>query len=240
MIRPDWPAVAGVSAAITTRKGGVSGAPYDEFNLAEHVGDTPQAVRENRARLRRQLALPAEPAWLSQVHGDRVVDAARAEPNAAADAGFSHQRGVVCAVLTADCLPVLFCDRGATRVAAAHAGWRGLAAGILERTVEALQCPPAELMAWLGPAIGPQHFEVGDEVRDAFVTRHATAVDAFTRQAGGGWHADLYRLARIRLQSAGLLAVYGGGLCTYADPDRWYSFRREAVTGRMAALIWLD
>lgn len=240
MIIPEWPAAAGVSAVTTTRQeGGVSAGVYADFNLAMHVGDDVDAVQHNRAQLCQTLRLPADPVWLEQVHGDVVIDAADCESTPVADASFSFQRGVVCAVLTADCLPVLFCDRNATRVAAAHAGWRGLAGGVLERTVEALQCSPADLMAWLGPGIGPQHFEVGHEVRDAFVAQHAEAQQAFAPQPDGRWLADLYRLARIRLRAAGVEALYGGGFCTYADTQRWYSYRREQVTGRMASLIWL-
>jgi YfiH family protein len=240
VIHPDWPAPHGVHAVTTLREGGVSGAPFDSFNLADHVGDRPDAVRDNRALLRQRLQLPREPLWLTQRHEDRVVDAATAAAGAPADASFSQRAGVVCAVLTADCLPVLFCDRPGSRVAAAHAGWRGLAGGILERTVQALASPPEQLMAWLGPAIGPHAFEVGDEVRDAFVSRHAQAAGAFVRSAGGRWLADLYRLARVRLVASGVSAVYGGGFCTFNDAARFYSYRRDHRTGRMATLIWLS
>ena len=240
MIYPDWPAPATVKAATTTRHGGVSHPPWEHFNLAGHVGDEPGAVQHNRDLLRQRLRLPTAPVWLEQVHGDAVVDITCGGECPSADAGFSRQAGYVCAVLTADCLPVLFCDRAGTRVAAAHAGWRGLAAGILESTVAALNSDPAQLLAWLGPAIGPSAFEVVDEVRQAFVDRHAQAAAAFSAAPGGRWLADLYRLARIRLESVGVRAVHGGGLCTFSDRDRFYSYRRDGVTGRMASLVWLE
>ena len=239
MIRPDWPAPARVKAATSTRGGGASCAPWDSLNLADHVGDVAQAVQQNRAVLQQSLALPAAPLWLDQVHGDRIVDADLADTRPQADAAFTGKANVVCAVLTADCLPVLFCDRAGSRVAAAHAGWRGLAGGILESSVRALDTDPGQLLAWLGPAIGPMAFEVGDEVRQAFVDQHAQAVGAFSASSGGHWLADLYRLARIRLQAAGVDAVYGGGFCTFSDRERFYSYRRDGTTGRMASLIWL-
>ena len=240
MIVPGWPAAANVQAVTTTRAGGVSGPPYTSFNLADHVGDVPGAVAENRALLARSLQLPDLPRWLKQVHGNCAVNAAACSPGAVADASFSLQPGVVCAVLTADCLPVLLCDRQGTRVAAAHAGWRGLAGGVLEATVAALDSAPGQLMAWFGPAIGPQRFEVGDEVRNAFIGQHAEAREAFVPRPNGRWLADLYRLAQIRLNAAGVGAIFGGGLCTYIDEERFYSYRRDGVTGRMASLIWLS
>jgi YfiH family protein len=239
VIVPDWPAPDSVRAVTTTRDGGVSTAPYDTLNLAAHVGDRPQAVEQNRRLLRERLRLPSEPLWLNQVHGDRVVSGGTGFPCPAADAACSDTTGVVCVVLTADCLPVLFCNRAGTRVAVAHAGWRGLADGVLERTVEAISVAPEQLLAWFGPAIGPEIFEVGAEVRDAFVSQNAAAAAAFVPQPGGRWLADLYRLARIRLEAIDILAVYGGGLCTFSDPHRFYSYRRDGVTGRMASLIWL-
>lgn len=238
MIKPQWPAPGQVRAVATTRGGGVSLAPYDSLNLAEHVGDDNAAVYENRRRLRQ--ALPAEPLWLNQVHGTRVVDAADPSQPRSADASFTQRIGVVCAVMTADCLPVLFCDRKGSVVAAAHAGWRGLAAGILEATVDAMSVEPGQLLAWLGPAIGPQVFEVGGEVRDIFLAANGQAAAAFVARPNGQWLADLCQLARLRLQAVGISAVYGGGLCTYSDPERFYSFRRDRITGRMASLIWLE
>lgn len=236
MILPDWPAPARVHGLMTLRTGGVSQGPWTSFNLGDHVGDDPTHVTANRAQLRRQL--PAEPAWLRQVHSARVVEAGRA-PSPEADASFSRETGQVCAVLTADCLPVLFCDRAGSVVAAAHAGWRGLADGVLEATVAAMQVAPGEVMAWMGAAIGPQAFEVGDEVRAAFVAQQPEATVAFVPHAPGKWLADIYALARIRLGHAGVEAVYGGGRCTFNEADAFYSYRRDGVTGRMASLIWL-
>ncbi len=236
-IVPDWPAPAGVRALSTTRRGGVSVPPWQGFNLGDHVGDDPLAVAANRAALRRDL--PAEPVWLSQVHGTRCVDAATARPGAQADAGFTRQRGVVCAVLTADCLPVLLCDEKATVVGIAHAGWRGLAAGVIETTVAAMGEPGGRLMAWLGPAIGAQAFEVGGEVRELFLAGDAAAADAFAAGAGGKWMCDIYRLARRRLHALGIYRIAGADFCTANDPQRFFSYRRDGVTGRMASLIWL-
>ncbi len=236
-IKPDWPAPAKVHALVTTRAGGVSLPPYDSLNLGDHVGDEPAAVAENRRRLR--ALLPAEPAWLKQVHGTTVALADGLAQPVEADAAAAFESGTVCAVLTADCLPVLFCDRRGSRVAAAHAGWRGLAAGVLEASVAALDCEPAEILAWLGPAIGPQAFEVGEEVREAFVRDLPAATAAFLPGQPGKWLADIYQLARLRLARAGVSQVYGGGLCTHADAERFYSYRRDKATGRMATLIWL-
>lgn len=236
-LQPDWPAPARVRTCVTTRLGGVSRAPFDTLNLGDHVGDDPAAVAENRMRLHQ--ALGCRPAWLSQVHGIAVVEA---DPSRVmqADASWTATSGVACAVMTADCLPALFCDRAGTRVAAAHAGWRGLANGVLEATVQTLAVPPAELLVWLGPAIGPAAFEVGAEVREVFIDQHAAAVEAFRPSANSGrWLADLYALARIRLAAQGINAVYGGGECTFSDP-RFYSYRRAAHTGRFASLIWLE
>ncbi len=236
MIQPDWPAPPGVMSLMTTRAGGVSAAPWDSFNLGDHVGDDPDHVAANRARLRQQL--PAEPGWLKQVHSATVVECGVGACEA--DAAFSRHPGVVCAVLTADCLPVLLCDRAGRVVAAAHAGWRGLADGVLEATVAAMQVPPGDILAWMGAAIGPQAFEVGDEVKQAFVAQHPGAVAAFIPQAPGKWLADLYQLACIRLNHAGVQAIYGGGRCTFSEADSFYSYRRDGVTGRMATLIWLE
>ncbi|MBW8307799.1 MAG: peptidoglycan editing factor PgeF [Thiobacillus sp.] len=237
MILPDWPAPARVKCLMTTRAGGVSQAPWSSLNLGDHVGDDPAHVVANRARLRQQL--PAEPGWLRQVHSARVVELGR-EPNREADAALTRQPAQVCAVLTADCLPVLLCDRAGSVVAAAHAGWRGLADGVLEATVAAMQVPQEGILAWMGAAIGPHAFEVGDEVRQAFVAQHAEASVAFVPQpTPGKWLADIYQLARIRLKHAGVQAIYGGGRCTFNEADSFYSYRRDGVTGRMAALIWL-
>lgn len=238
LIKPDWPAPASVHALVTTRTGGVSLPPFDSLNLGDHVGDDPAAVALNRQRLRGFL--PAEPCWLRQVHGTVVAPADGQRDTLEADASVAFGPGVVCAVLTADCLPVLFCDRQGSRVVAAHAGWRGLAAGILESSVAAMRCDPADVMAWLGPAIGPKAFEVGEEVREAFVQDLPAAAAAFLPGLPGKWLADIYELARQKLVRAGVEAVYGGGLCTYTDAERFYSYRRDRTTGRMAALVWLE
>ncbi|MEW6313346.1 MAG: peptidoglycan editing factor PgeF [Pseudomonadota bacterium] len=236
-IVPDWPAPPGVHALQTTRHGGVSSAPYGTLNLGSHVGDDPLAVARNRMLL--EPLLPSEPIWLKQVHGSTVTDAGSAGCLPEADACVSRHRGAVCVVMTADCLSVLLCDRNGSAVGAAHAGWRGLCSGVIEATVHALQSDPAQVMAWLGPAIGPGAFEVGAEVRDAFLAQHEAAATAFTASTPGKWHADLYRLARFRLHAAGVTQIYGGGFCTYTDAERFYSFRRDGTTGRMASFIWL-
>jgi YfiH family protein len=240
MISPDWPAPARVKGLMTTRQGGVSVAPWASLNLGDHVGDDPAHVAANRARLRRQL--PAEPDWLRQVHSARVVELGR-DANLEADASFTRQKGRVCAILTADCLPALFCDRAGSVVAAAHAGWRGLADGVLEATVAAMAAPPGDILVWLGAAIGPCAFEVGNDVREAFVSQFPQAADAFLAHPAsvhGKWLADIYQLARIRLKSIGVEAVYGGGRCTFTEAEHFYSYRRDGVTGRMASLIWLE
>lgn len=239
LIKPQWPAPERVRAAQSTRIGGVSQPPYDGLNLAMHTDDNVQDVAENRRLLCGHLHLPAEPVWLKQVHGTQVVQASLGR-NATADAVWADQPGQVCAIMSADCLPVLFCDLAGEVVAAAHAGWRGLAAGVLESTVAAMRRPPAELMAWLGPAISPQSFEVGDEVRERFLVADPAAGICFQPSPNGRWLADLYGLARSRLMRAGVTAVYGGGFCTVGQPELFYSYRREGRTGRMASLIWLE
>lgn len=237
-IVPEWDAPVNVRALITTRAGGVSQGRYASLNLGDHVGDAPAQVAQNRRILRHRL--PAEPKWLKQVHGTAVAEVDVVGGAVEADASVAHTPGVVCAVLTADCLPVLLCDRGGTVVAAAHAGWRGLLAGVLEQTVAAMGVPPESLLAYLGPAIGPQAFEVGDEVRVAFLSADAPAAEGFAPGADGKWLADIYRLARMRLKKAGVRQVYGGGFCTFTEAGRFFSYRRDGVTGRMAALIWLS
>lgn len=234
-LRPQWPAPAGVQAFASFRTGGVSEGGFASLNLGAHVGDDPGHVAENRRRLERGLGLPAQPLWLNQVHGCRIIGGA--EPgDRDADGSWTNQPGVVCAVMTADCLPVLLCDVTGRKIAAVHAGWRGLAAGVLEAAVAALQ--PAELMAWLGPAIGPEAFEVGPEVREAFIQRHGCLAEAFRPGTGDRWLADIYLLARLILEGRGIGRVYGGGLCTASDPGRFFSHRRDGRTGRMATLIW--
>jgi purine-nucleoside/S-methyl-5'-thioadenosine phosphorylase / adenosine deaminase len=278
VITPDWPAPGRVRCAFTLRSGGVSVAPYDTLNVGAHVGDSTEAVAENRRRVRECLRLPAEPVWLQQVHGTDVVDldvlegGARARADAAvgadaprgwratgsgalelrsdgrravaasprADAAVTRVGQRVCVIQVADCMPVLLAARDGSAVGAAHAGWRGLAGGVLEQTVRALAVPPAGLLAWLGPAISERHFEVGDDVRTAFVAGDSGAAAAFVTNTRGRWQCDLYALARRRLAALGVRNVFGGGWCTYGDAARFFSFRRDGQCGRMAALIWLE
>lgn len=241
---PDWPAPANVFAGTTTRQGGVSVAPYDSLNFGDNVGDSAVAVAANRSLLKQQCDLPAEPVWLKQVHGIEVVNAATVNDIPVADASYSHQSNSVCAVMTADCLPVLLCNQAGSVVAAVHAGWHGLADGVIEATVKGMGVSASNLMAWLGPAIGPEAFEVGDEVRQQFMDVEPQAVEAFQSSGlssvQGRWLADIYLLARQRLASLGVEQVYGGHCCTYTDAERFYSYRRDGATGRMASLIWLD
>jgi len=240
MLKPEWPAPANVRAAFTLRTGGVSAAPFDTLNVGAHVGDTPAHVADNRYRVRTGLALPAEPAWLEQVHGTGVVELDEAAlPTTAADALLTRRAGRVCVVQVADCLPVLFAAADGSAVAAAHAGWRGLAAGVLEATVARLGIEPHALLAWLGPAISARHFEVGAEVRAAFAAADAGAAAAFVENGRGRWRCDLVQLARRRLATLGVNRVFGGSWCTYADAARFFSYRRDGRCGRMAALIWL-
>ena len=240
----DWPAPGNVRTLLTTRLGGVSRGAYSSMNLGQHVGDDPLAVAANRQQLTDMLAAcsAGSPVWLNQVHGTRVVDAAALVGNRApeADASFARAAGVVCAVMTADCLPVLFCDASGTVVAAAHAGWRGLLAGVLEEAVAAMGVPGEDVIAYLGPAIGPQAFEVGDEVRSAFVEVDEHAAQAFKTSVAGKWLADIYQLARQRLAGQGVERIYGGSFCTVSDARRFYSYRREGQTGRMASIVWLE
>lgn len=241
LILPDWPAPANVRSLQTTRHGGQSQPPYASLNLGMHVGDVAIDVAANRQQLNRWV--PTEPVWLNQVHGIAVVDAAQASCVPDADAAFARHKHTVCAVMTADCLPVLLCDEAGTVVAAVHAGWRSLLDGVIEATVQAMlaENDQLKLLAWLGPAIGPEAFEVGDEVRAAFISKDASAESAFKPgKAAGKWLGDIYAIARQRLSSVGVSQVYGGGLCTYSDSQRFFSFRRDQATGRMASLIWLE
>ncbi|GAA3708802.1 peptidoglycan editing factor PgeF [Oceanisphaera sediminis] len=243
LILPDWPAPTKVCAAQSSRTGGVSPAPFNSLNLGTHVGDKPEWVQTNRERLSACLNLPNDPVWLEQVHGTRVLNLPDNTGNLAADAVVTRTPGQVCAVMTADCLPVLFCDQAGTVVAAAHAGWRGLAAGVLEATLQAMAVAPGDVMAWLGPAIGPAAFEVGGEVRDVFISHSPLAADAFVAHGDvndNKWLANIYQLARLRLAAAGVTHIYGGTHCTYTDAQRFFSYRRDKQTGRMASLIWLD
>lgn len=238
---PDWPAPKNVRSLVTTRHGGASQGAFSSFNLGSHVGDEPSVVAANRNGL--TAMVQGTPAWLNQVHGTRVFNAANYSPDAQApdaDASFCEIVGPVCTVMTADCLPVLFCDQAGGVVAAAHAGWRGLLAGVLDETVTAMRVPGPNLLAYLGPAIGPRAFEVGDEVRSAFAAVDEAAVEAFKPSEPGKWLADIYLLARQRLAKRGVTRIYGGFLCTVSDPDRFYSYRRDGQTGRLASMIWLE
>ena len=239
---PDWPAPPGVRVLSTLRGDPLSGssrAPYGHFNLGNHVGDDCLAVAENRRRLKLAAGLPAEPSWLAQVHGVGVGDLDLPLPISVADAAVTRASGA-CAILTADCLPVVLATDSGGTVAAAHAGWRGLAGGVIEATVQAMNVPPSSLVAWLGPAIGPQHFEVGSEVRDAFLGRDPQALAAFQPNARGRFMADLWALARQRLRRLGVVRTYGGGDCTFTQTERYYSHRRDGITGRQATLIWRE
>lgn len=235
-LQADWPAPEWVKTCVTTRQDGCSQGPFKGFNLGDHVGDDPNYVLANRAELTRVLGCRL--AWLDQTHSTDVVEATPGLVEEA-DASWTAKADVACVVMTADCLPVLFCDRAGTRVAAAHAGWRGLAAGVLENTVNALGVPPADILVWMGPAIGPEVFEVGPEVRALFGS--GRAAECFVPSTRTGHYlADIYKLARLRLESVGVTEVYGGDLCTVNDPIRFFSYRRDGQTGRFASLVWLD
>jgi polyphenol oxidase len=240
-----WLAPKGVRAAFTLRCAGASAGPYAAFNTATHVGDEPNAVQRNRAALRTALHLTSEPSWLEQVHGAEVCDLDRESAPVEsrvpiADAAVTTRSDRVCVVQVADCLPVLFATRDGARVAAAHAGWRGLANGVLEATVASLGVPAGTLTVWLGPAISQRHFEVGAEVRQAFLAHHDSATEAFTANERGRWQCDLNQLARRRLAALGVREIAGGKWCTFSDREKFFSHRRDGVTGRMAALIWRD
>jgi len=244
-LRPDWPAPDRVRAVFTLRVGGVSAGPCASLNVGSRVQDDPAAVAENRRRIVAAFDLPTEPTWLTQVHGGAVSRLEpRNDPALTGDAVVTAEVGRVCAIQVADCLPVLFAARDGSVVGAAHAGWRGLAAGVLENTIDALGVPPAQLLAWIGPGIGQQHFEVGGEVREALVAAApyngaGPAAAAFQPNARGRWQCDLVALTRQRLVAAGLTDIHGGNWCTFADTERFFSHRRDARSGRMAALIWL-
>jgi len=238
LIVPDWPLPSNLRAVQTTRSGGVSTGPWHSLNLALHTGDDPQAVQHNRGLLSQALDLPRVPIWPAQVHGAAVAEAVAMTGAVEADAVVARAPGPVCSVQTADCLPVLFASLDGQVVAAAHAGWRGLAGGVLEATLQAFDRQPAEVTAWLGPAIGPDAFEVGPEVRAAFVGQDAGAASAFRPGTGDRWFADIYRLARLRLERAGLREIHGGGRCTLTESETFFSYRRDGTCGRMATLIW--
>ncbi|PHZ23632.1 purine nucleoside phosphorylase YfiH [Yersinia massiliensis] len=239
LILPNWPMPAGVKACSTTRHGGISTPPYDSLNLGTHVGDVTASVIANRQRLVALAGLPQMPVWLEQVHGTRVLHLdGEVTPDVRADAVYSRVAGQVCAVMTADCLPVLFCSVKGDEVAATHAGWRGLCAGVLEQTLAQFNVAPASIMVWLGPAIGPQQFEVGEDVKQAFSDIDTQAASAFI-PSGSKYLADIYSLARMRLQAAGIHAIYGGDHCTVTEKQQFFSYRRDGMTGRMASLVWL-
>jgi YfiH family protein len=236
----DWPAPPGVRVLSSFRGGGASAAPYASLNLGDRVGDHPQAVADNRQALIAAAGLPAEPVWLEQVHGVHVADLDEPGPYGPADAAVTRRAKRVCAILTADCLPVVFATESGDTIAAAHAGWRGLSAGVIEATVQAIGASPQHLIVWLGPAIGPQHFEVGAEVRQAFIRADPGDVDAFEKNAQRRFMADLAWLARRRLKRLGISRVHGGGECTYARADRYFSHRRDGITGRQGTFIWRE
>ena len=237
---PDWPAPTTIGALVSTRIGGVSRAPYQAFNLALHVGDKAARVLDNRQQLQSLPGAQARFQWLNQIHGAQVVQALPEREAQTADALYSRDPEVVCAILTADCLPVFFCAADGRQVALAHAGWRGLAAGIVENTLNAFPMPAREVLVWLGPAIGSQHFEVGNDVRDAFLSVSSLLAEAFVAVRQNYWLADIYRLATLRLKMCGVEAIYGGEYCTFTDKERFYSYRRDGTTGRMASLIWIN
>jgi YfiH family protein len=240
-ITPDWPAPERVKALSTCRDGGVSKGAYASLNIATHVGDVESLVEENRALITRDAGLPAEPVWLEQVHETTAVELGhvKGSPILKADASIARSSGLVCAVMTADCLPLLLCKKDGSVVAAIHAGWRGLLSGVIENTVKQL-ADADQILAWLGPAIGPANFEVGQEVKDAFVGKMPVMQQAFKRVDDSHYMADLYALARMTLLQCGVKKMYGGEHCTYNQPNQFYSYRREAITGRMASLIWIQ
>lgn len=245
---PSWPAPASVNSAVSLRKGGVSGAPYDQLNVAHHVGDDPNLVEANRLAIKQHLSARGI-SWMNQVHGTTIVEARDdgyidGGHISTADACWTANTDIACAVMTADCLPLLVCDRQGTKIAAIHAGWRGLCAGIISKSITEMRIEPAETLVWLGPAIGPAAYQVGREVKDAFAARpNSSGINvepAFTSDGDSHYLCDLYELARIELNSLGVTKIYGGDQCTYSQPDRYYSYRRDGQTGRMVSLIWLS
>ncbi|MGJ0430978.1 peptidoglycan editing factor PgeF [Methylobacter sp.] len=237
-LEPDWPAPSHIHAATTLRSGGVSKGTFASLNPATHVGDDAGTIRQNRQIIKTMLGLPAEPVWLEQIHSNKAVDAGKTQSLVQADASYTDEAGIVCAVLTADCLPLLVCNAEGSRIAAIHAGWRGLLSGVIGNTVTAMG--NQDLLVWLGPAIGPACFEVGAEVREAFIEKSAGFATAFKECGNGKWLADIYQLARSDLAGLGIDRIYGGNLCTVTDHERFYSYRRDKETGRMATLIWRD
>jgi len=240
-LTPDWPAPAGIRAISTTRLGGVSEHPYKALNLGDHVGDETRKVANNRAILRAKLVLPSQPHWLKQVHSSKIIQVSNNSlPSIEADGSFTQQTSQICVVLSADCLPILFSDRAGTTVAAIHAGWRGLANGIIETTLQAMGLANDSLLAWLGPAIGPEKFEVGADVKAIFAAKAYNTIPAFKSLSADKWLLDIYQLARVNLAYFGVTHIYGGDQCTYSQSNRYFSYRRDGITGRMASLIWID
>lgn len=240
LIEPNWPAPDTVFASTTTRHGGHSRAPYNSFNLGLHVDDDPIAVKKNREQLKTELNLTSEPIWLNQTHSNIAINATPSQIAPNADASYTQQPMLACVVLTADCLPVLLCNQAGTEVGAIHAGWRGILAGVINNTVHAMSSPSDTLIAWLGPAIGPEVFEVGFEVHQLFTEQNPKFSTAFTRKDENHYLADIYKLAKIQLEASGVTAVFGGDFCTVSDPAKFYSYRRDSgKTGRMASLIYL-
>lgn len=231
----DWPAPEHIRAGTTIRTGGTSTDQYSSLNAAMHVGDKPENVIDNRKRIKVLLELPAEPVWLQQIHGNRVVRAECAD-NLEADASYSNNKNIICAVMTADCLPLLLCSQDGSCIAAVHGGWKGLLTGVIENTVASMR--QNNLLAWMGPAIGPKCFQVGSEVRAAFINKKAEYSSAFNEQKNGKWLADIYHIARITLTTIGITRIYGGEYCTVTDENRFYSYRRDGDTGRMTTMIW--
>jgi polyphenol oxidase len=237
-LQPDWPAPANVHSATTLRTGGVSTGEYTSLNPATHVGDNADSVSQNRQIIKMMLNLPSEPIWLNQTHSNRAVKAIATDTPQQADASYTNQPSVVCAVMTADCLPLLVCSLDGSEIAAIHAGWRGLLDGVIDNTINGLK--NKDLLVWLGPAIGSERFEVGNEVRAAYIEQSAEYTPAFKQHSQDKWLANIYQLARINLAVLGINKVYGGNFCTVTDKERFYSYRRDQVTGRMATLIWRD
>lgn len=241
VIKPNWPAPDNVQAYTSTRQGGFSEAPYDGFNMGVKTGDDPKVVAKNRTLLQSKLQLPKAPLWLIQTHSTDVIDIGKVRrKEASADASYCRRNNSVCCVLTADCLPILICNRQGTCIAAVHAGWRGLAEGVIEATLEELSLDPEDTLVWLGPAIGPTAFEVGSDVYHTFLAQDAQAKKAFKPLSNDKWLADIYHLARLRLYKYHINHIYGGDYCTYTDSEKFYSHRRDGkASGRMASIIWL-
>jgi len=239
-LTPDWPAPANVKAFSSTRTGGISQAPWSSLNLATHVDDNADHVKYNRQQLQQSLNLPTEPCWLQQTHSKHMVEACIEPMDAQADGSYSRRVRQVCAVLTADCMPLLMCDEKGTQVAAIHAGWRGMASGILQQAIASFKAPANEILVWMGPAIGASAFAVGHDVYQAFCSRWPESSSAFTSAGNHKYHFDLYHQARLLLNSMGIEQLSGGGFCTYTDSQRFFSYRRDGTTGRMASLIWLQ